>query len=153
MAFPWRLKAKTFIYYFMIPIRFLLYIDVRTVALTCRRLNMSKDCSGAHSGELFGVQFLYMGLDHLRVIDQKTNEVCFIRAEYFLRMEVGRCVFVAPFYSEYVHSGLHERDLAFIEAFMKDDSVVWYVVYPGVEDGQILPLPTYVNPSGDNLID
>jgi hypothetical protein len=114
---------------------------------------MSKDCSGAHSGELFGVQFLYMGLDHLRVIDQKTDEVCFIRAEYFLRMEVGRCVFVAPFYSEYVHSGLHERDLAFIEAFMKDDSVVWYIVYPGVEDGQILPLPTYVNPSGDNLID
>jgi hypothetical protein len=47
---------------------------------------MSEDCSGAHAGDLFGVQFLYMGLDGLQVISLETHDVLFVRSEYFLRM-------------------------------------------------------------------
>jgi hypothetical protein len=113
---------------------------------------MSEDCSGAHSGEFFGVQFLYMGLDDLQVISLKTHSVLFIRAEYFLRMEVGECAFVAPYWSEYVHSGMNERDMGFLDDFLSDDSVVWYQIYPGVEDGKVIPLNVNVNPTGDDCL-
>ena len=110
------------------------------------------DCEGTHSGEFFGVQFLFMGLDSLQVISLETHSVLFVRSEYFLRMEVGRCVFVAPFYSEYVRSGLNERDMNFLNDFLKDDSVTWYQVYPGIEAGQVIPLPVNDNPTGDNCL-
>ena len=113
---------------------------------------MSKDCSGAHSGEAMGVDFLFMGMDDLQVISLRTLCVLFVRSEYFLRIEIGRCVFVAPYWSEYVHSGLHERDMGFLNDFLKDDSVTWYQVYPGIEAGQVIPLPVNDNPTGDNCL-
>jgi hypothetical protein len=116
-------------------IRFDECISGRNIQTKQKEAQMSIDVS------LEGAQFLYVGVhDPLTVVNMETRKVQSIRAEYYLRIEAAGFVFVAPYYSEYVLSGLTARDLEFCRAFVSDKTVKWFLLKDN-NVGTIVPLP------------